>query len=340
MRIRRLSPAGGALFALGLALVLLASSPAGAASSAIVGTASTFGVLGGSAVTNTGPTVITGDVGVSPGTAITGFPPGIAGGVLHAADAVAGQAQSDATAGYDDLAGRASTAAVSGDLGGLTLTPGVYTSADSLLLTGTLTLDAEGNPDALFIFQVGSTLTTATDSAVALIGGARACNVYWQIGSSATLGTDSDFVGTLVALTSITATTGATIEGQLLARNGAVTLDTNTIDSSACAASAPGGGTTSTTVATTPGGTTAGDGTATAAPASSSTTAVPGGSTTATPTATPAPRLPETGVDTARAAALAVLLVLVGAWLVWIGQPPLLHARRRSAPWSPQRPTS
>lgn len=323
MRIRRPTLAGGALFALGLTLFGL-GSPVGAASSAIVGTASTFGVLGGSAVTNTGPTVITGDVGVSPDTAITGFPPGTFTGTLHAADAVAAQAQSDATVGYNDLAGRAPTAALTAGIGDLTLTPGVYTADSDLLVTGTLTLDAQGNPDALFIFQVGSTLTTASNSVVALVNGASACNVYWQIGSSATLGTDSDFVGTVVALTSITATTGATIEGQLLARNGAVTLDTNTIDSSTCTTSSSGGATTTTTsVSTTP----AGDGTATAAPASSTTTAVPGGSTTATPT--PVPRLPETGDGTSQAAVLAVLLVLAGTLLVWIGRPALLHSTRR-----------
>ena len=330
MRIRRPTLTGGALCALGLALAGLASFPVGAASSAIIGTASTFGVLGGSAVTNTGPSVITGDVGVSPDTAVTGFPPGTFTGTLHAADAVAAQAQSDATAGYNDLAGRASTAALPAGVGTLTLTPGVYTATSDLLLTGALTLDGQGDPNALFIFQVGSALTTASNSVVALVNGALPCNVYWQVGSSATLGTDSDFVGTVVALTSITATTGATIEGQLLARNGAVTLDTNTVDSSACAASA-GGGTTTTTaittpVDTTPAATTTGDGTATAAPAASTTT-TPGGSTTATPT--PVPRLPETGDGTSQATVLAVLLVLAGTLLVWIGRPALLHSTRR-----------
>lgn len=326
MPIRRPSLAGGALFALGSALLLtLSSFPAGAASSAIVGTASTFGVLGGSTVTNTGPTVVTGDVGVSPGTAVTGFPPGTFGGTLHAADAVAQQAQADATTGYNDLAGRASSAAVSGDLGGLTLIAGVYTADSSILLTGTLTLNAQGDPDAVFIFQIGSTLTTATDSVVALVNGASACNVYWQIGSSATLGTSSEFVGTVVALTSITANTTATIEGQLLARNGAVTLDTNVIDSSTCTTGSIGGGTTPTTAATTTADTTSGDASTTAAPdGSTPTTLAPGDSSTGTPT--PATRLPETGDETSRAAVVAVLLVLIGALLVWLGRPALNHS--------------
>jgi hypothetical protein len=324
MRIRRPTLAGGALCAFGLALSSLAV-PVGAASSAVVGTASTFGVLGGSAVTNTGPSVITGDVGVSPDTAVSGFPPGTFTGTLHAADAVAAQAQSDTTAGYDDLAGRASTAALAAGIGTLTLTPGVYTADSDLLLTGALTLDAQGDPDALFIFQVGSSLTTASASVVLLTGEALACNVYWQVGSSATLGSDSDFVGTLVALTSITATTGADVEGQLLARNGAVTLDTNTIDSSACAAAQGNGSTTTTSTSTT---------SSTVAVAATTTTSTPappvtltsGGSSTPTPA--PAPRLPATGVS-AVPAIIALLLVVVGALLVWVGRPALLHSARR-----------
>ena len=325
MRIRRPSVLGGALIALGLALPSLAWGPAGAASSAIVGTASTFSVLAASAITNTGPTVLTGDLGISPDAAVSGFPPGLVGGASHIDDAVALQAQDDLTDGYVDLAGRTSTGAVAGDIGGLIFTPGVYTSASSLGLTGTVTLDAQGDPDALFIFQIGSGLTTASASVVLLEGEARACNVYWQVGSSATLGTDSEFVGTLVALTSITATTGADIDGQLLARNGAVTLDTNTIDSSACAAAQGNGSTTTTSTSTT---------SSTVAVAATTTTSTPappvtltsGGSSTGT--TAPAPRLPATGVS-AVPAIVALLLVLVGALLVWIGRPALLHSARR-----------
>jgi LPXTG-motif cell wall-anchored protein len=137
---------------------------------------------------------------------------------------------------YDDAAGRTPATTVSADLGGQTLVPGVYNSAAALALTGTLTLDGQNDPDAVFIFQAGSTLTTASSSNVALINGAQACHVFWQVGSSATLGTNSNFTGHVLALTSITATTGATINGQLLARNGAVTLDTNTITNDVCAA--------------------------------------------------------------------------------------------------------
>jgi hypothetical protein len=210
----------------------------------LLGTAATFAVLGGSTVTNTGPSVINGDLGVTPGSAVTGFPPGIVvpPGVIHAADAVALQAKSDTVTAYNDLAGRARTATLTGlDLGGLTLTPGVYFFATSAQLTGALTLDFQGNPDALFIFQIGSTLTTASNSSVVMINGGvgllEGCEVYWQVGSSATLGTTTSFVGNIVALTSISLNTGANIvSGRALARNGAVTLDTNVITMPDCAA--------------------------------------------------------------------------------------------------------
>jgi hypothetical protein len=223
----------GTLLAL-LATAALASSAQ--AASVPLGTADSFAVLAGSTVTNTGPSVISGDLGVSPGTAVTGFPPGtVTGGTIHAADAVALQAQSDVTTAYNDAAGRGSTATISADLAGRTLTPGVYTSASSLGLTGDLTLDARGDPAAVFVFQAGSTLTTGFASRVLLIGGAQACNVFWQVGSSATIGTSSAFVGNILALTSISLTTGATLRGRALARNGAVTLDTNTVTRATCA---------------------------------------------------------------------------------------------------------
>jgi hypothetical protein len=209
------------------------------AASVALGTADSFAVLGGSTVTNTGPSVISGDLGLSPGTAVTGFPPGtVNAGTIHATDAVAGQAQSDLVTAYNDAAGRPSTATISADLAGRTLTPGVYTSASSLGLSGDLTLDAQGDPNAVFVFQAGSTLTTGSASRVLLIGGAQPCNVFWQVGSSATIGTSSAFVGNILALTSISLTTSATLNGRALARNGAVTLDTNTITKSTCAAPA------------------------------------------------------------------------------------------------------
>lgn len=193
-----------------------------------------FSVLAGSTVTNTGSTVVSGDVGVIPGTAVTGFPPGLAGGTIHKADGAAGQAQAALTAGYLDAAGRAGGASVAGDLVGQTLTAGVYKSTSSLAVSGDVTLDAQGNPDAVFIFQISSTLTTGSGSHIVLANGAKACNVFWQVGSSATLGTNSVFKGNILALTSITITTGVNLEGRALARNGAVTLDTNVITGCTC----------------------------------------------------------------------------------------------------------
>jgi hypothetical protein len=193
-----------------------------------------FSVLAGSTVTNTGSTVVSGQVGVSPGTAVTGFPPGQAGGAIHSADGAAAQAQIALTAGYIDAAGRAGGTAVAGDLVGQTLTAGVYTSTSSLAISGDVTLDAQGNPDAVFIFQISSTLTTGSGSHVVLANGAKACNVFWQVGSSATLGTNSVFKGNILALTSITITTGVNLEGRALARNGAVTLDADVITGCTC----------------------------------------------------------------------------------------------------------
>jgi hypothetical protein len=161
------------------------------------------------------------------------------------------QAKSDLVTAYNDAAGRSSTATVSADLAGRTLTSGVYTSASSLGLSGALTLDAQGDPNAVFVFQAGSSLIVGSGSQVNLIGGAQACNVYWQVGSSATIGTGAAFVGNILALTSISMTTGATLQGRALARNGAVTLDTNTITSPLCTG---GSSSTSTPGTTTTGG--------------------------------------------------------------------------------------
>ncbi len=250
-----------------LAAALLIAAPVAFSAQAPVGlgTDGSFAVLAGSTVTNTGPSVISGSVGLDPGSAVIGFPPGIVlAGTTQVANGVALQAKSDLVTAYNDAAGRSSTATVSGDLAGRTLTPGVYTSASSLGLSGSLTLDAQGDPSAVFVFQAGSTLIVGSSSQVNLIGGAQACNVYWQVGSSATIGTGSAFVGNILALTSITMTTGATLNGRALARNGAVTLDTNTITRSTCTSggSTTGGSTTGGSPNTTTGtGTTSGSGT-------------------------------------------------------------------------------
>jgi type VI secretion system secreted protein VgrG len=196
-----------------------------------LGTADSFAVLAGSTATNTGSTVVTGDLGVAPGTAITGFPPGNVIGTTHPNNATAQQAQLDLTTAYNEAAGQACDTDLTGqDLGGLTLTPGVYCfPATSAQLTGNLTLDAEGDPAALFIFQIGSTLTTASNSSVLLINSADACNVFWQVGSSATLGTSTTFAGSILAQASITLNTNASVLGRILAQTGAVTMDTNAI---------------------------------------------------------------------------------------------------------------
>jgi hypothetical protein len=203
---------------------------ASAQQSVNLGTASTYGVLAGSTVTNTGASVISGDLGLSPGTSVTGFPPGMVSGTQHVTDAAALQAQTDLTAAYIDAAGRTATTLPNTELGGQTLVPGAYKSGSSFQITGILTLDGQNKANPVFIFQTpDSTLTTASSSQVKLINGASYCNVFWQVGSSATLGTNSDFQGTILALVSITLNTGANVHGRVLARNGAVTLDTNTI---------------------------------------------------------------------------------------------------------------
>ena len=235
---RRLVLAVGAAAAI---VILMGMTPAWAAQPPVgLGTATPFAVLAGSTVTNTGPSVISGDLGVSPGSAVTGFPPGVViNGTQHIADAVALQAQTDLTTAYNDAAGRIPFTVVSTDLGGQTLDPGVYHAASSMGLTGTVTLDGQGDPNAVFIFQMGSTLTTASNSTVSLINGAQACNVFWQVGSSATLGTNTTFVGSILALTSAAVQTGTTVAGRVLARNGAVTLDTNTITAPSCTGPPP-----------------------------------------------------------------------------------------------------
>lgn len=182
-------------------------------------------------MTNTGASVITGDLGVSPGFAITGFPPGIVNGTIHSADALALQAQSALSDAYNFAAAQPCSMSLTGqDLGGLNLTPGVYCYSSSAQLTGTLTLDAQGNPNAVFIFQIGSTLTTASASAVQFANSGQGGSVYWQVGSSATLGSTTHFSGNILASESITLNNGASIDcGRALAQNGAVTMDNNPV---------------------------------------------------------------------------------------------------------------
>lgn len=220
------------------ALALFAIPASALAAPVNLGTVEPFVVLGGTTVTNTGPSVLNGDLGVSPGTAITGFPPGTVNGVTHANDAVAAQAQSDLTNAYNVAAGQEVAPAddLSGtNVGNRILGPGAYRYNEAALMSGVLTLDAEGDPNAEFVFQIGSQLTTESASAVVLINGASPCNVYWQVGSSAVIGTATTFVGNVMALTSISLNTGANVIGRMLARNGQVSLDTNVLTKPLCA---------------------------------------------------------------------------------------------------------
>ena len=219
-------------------LLLLFFSALSLRAAPILGTASTFSVLGGSTVTNTGPTFLSGDLGVSPGSAITGFPPGVANGTTHTGDAVAAQAQTDALAAYKLLLSSAYTVTqnlTGTDLGGLKLTPGVYTFDTSAQLTGSLTLNLLGDPNSLFIFRIGTTLTAASSSSVVTINGTGCCNVYWLVGTAATLGANSAFQGDIIADDTITLGNAASItNGSALAMTGAVTLDTNNIYNAIC----------------------------------------------------------------------------------------------------------
>ena len=254
------------------------------------GTTTTYGILAGSTITNTGPTTISGtaggDVGLSPGTSYTGSGSVTISGTNHITDSAASIAQADLVTAYDDLGVPAPTILSSPDLAGRTLLAGTYAAtAGTLSNSGNVILDAQGDPTAVFVFQAASTAITSTGSTMTLANGAQACNVYWRVGSSATLGVNSTFIGHVYALTSITANTGASINGQLLARNGAVTLDTNRIVNNACTAAA--------TTSSTAGG-------ATTTVAGSATT-VPGGGI-----------LPVTGAYTETLVFLAVVLVVLG----------------------------
>jgi hypothetical protein len=249
---------------------------AGSANAAIaptvpLATSANYAVLGASTVTNTGNSTLDGSLGLSPGTSITGFPPGLvlAPGKTDQTNAAAGRAQSDLTAAYVNAAGRPLDANTKADLANLKLGAGVYAgpSRSALRLNGPLVLDGAGDRTSVFIFQTDSTLTTGSGSTVTLINGAQECNVFWQVGSSATLGTDSVFTGNILALTSITVTNSVTVHGRALARNGAVTLDNDTFTKPTCATAVAGptpGGTTTTTLGASGTGTSSGGGTETA----------------------------------------------------------------------------
>jgi hypothetical protein len=225
------------------ALVLAGTSQA--ATSVGLGTANSFAVLAGAGVTNTGPSVINGDLGTSPLPAVVGFggaPNGTVNGSIHQADALAGQAQADLTTAYNNASGQGPVITLATELGGQTLTPGVYNSESGTFgITGTLTLNGEGNPDAVFIFKAATTLISAPASQVLLINGAQPCHLFWQVGSSATLGTDSGFAGNILALESIQLGSGVTVLGRLLARNASVTLINDTVTRADCAVPKSGG---------------------------------------------------------------------------------------------------
>ncbi len=301
--------------------MLAVGIPARAATTIGLGTAGPFAVLAGSGLTNTGATTITGDVGTFPTASMTGFDTVVLAGVNHGGDAVSQQAKQDLRTGYDQAFASAPATAVATELGGSTLTPGVYHGA-TLEITGALTLDTLGDPDAVFVFQSDSTLITASASQVVVLGGATACNVFWQVGSSATLGSDAALVGTILASTSISAGDGASVQGRLLALDGAVTLQHNTITTRGCdrggepgsttTTSTPSGGlTTSQPASNVPpggdaGGTTASPGSGGANPpgTTGTTGSPPGDSVTLT-------ELPRTGIDGG--------LVVPGAMLVGLG---------------------
>lgn len=339
---------GGAFMTIAGVIALLAAGLIAAPSHAYaatakveLGTAATYSVLGATAVTNTTTvaaptTTLGGDLGLSPNDAssITGFPPGIVGGATHAGDAVSLLAQNDLTAAYGDAASRAPTGGLIGPaLVGKTLTAGVYKATTSLDIGGPLTLNGQGDPDAVFIFQIGSTLVTDSASSVIVSNGAQACNVFWQVASSATLGTGSTFKGTIMALASVTVTTGVTVQGQAMARTGAVTLDHNTFSAPGCAAtsaaasaSASAYRSTAASVSAAARSSSAAAASRTAASRSASLAAVPRPAATPTPSLSgpPGTSLPPTGPSSPPGP-----LLILGFALIAIGGPLLLLGRLR-----------
>ena len=333
---------GAAVMVAAAAVVAAIAAGAGAPAHAAMvptvnlGTAAQYAVLGGSTVTNTGNTVVDGSLGLWPGTSIIGFPPGIVNppGVVENTTPAAQQAQSDLTAAYVDAAGRPLDATTPADLVNQTLVGGVYAGPGKspLSLSGPLVLDGAGDPSSVFIFQTNSTLITASSSTVTLINGAQECNVFWVVGSSATLGTSSVFAGNILALDSITVTTGVTVHGRALARNAAVTLDDDTFTRPTCAGIPPtpttvAGSTTTVagSVTTTPGGGSATTvlGHTTTVLGETSTTGVGANSTSPLPTF-PDYTLPRTGPRAATAPTL-----LIGLTIAGLGVLATLLARRR-----------
>ena len=222
------------LATLGLSVSAQAQSPVP------LGAANPFAILAGTAVSNAGTTVVNGDLGVSPGSSVSGFPPGVANGTIHAGDASAAQAQLDLAAAFANASGQPASATVPAELGGTTLPPGVYESDTGAFdIAGTLTLDGQGDGNAIFIFKTATTLDAVAGSRINLIKSAQSCNVFWQVGDSATIGAGSVFRGSVLALTDIASDSGATVDGRLLARNGAVTLDTDSIAAAQCDAAKP-----------------------------------------------------------------------------------------------------
>ena len=216
--------------------ILASLAPGAGAATVALGAAESFGVLGGTTVTSAGVSTITGDLGVSPGTAITGFPPGLLFGTMHAGDATAVAGHAAVAAAYGDAVGRGPEIPITGDLGGQTLGPGVYAAGAALTLAGELRLDGGQDPNAVFVLKAGSTLGTAAFSSVKLVGQAQACNVFWIVGSSATLGATSVLRGSILATTSISLGAGVTIVGRALARDGAVTMINDIVTVPQCVA--------------------------------------------------------------------------------------------------------
>ncbi len=309
--------------------MLAVGQTANAAGQATVGlgTAGSFAVLAGTpAVTNTGPTSVTGDLGIHPGASVTGFPPGTVTGTIHAADAVALQAKNDLVTAYNDAAGRTPfTVVAGGTLGGKTLVGGVYNAGGVTLdLTGTLTLDGQNDPNSVWIFQATSDLITASSSSVTFINGGQSCNVFWQVTSSATLGSGSSFVGTILALTSVTMNSGVAMNGRALARNGTVTLNNDTMTTSTCstAAAATPSPTPTPTPSPTPTATSSASPTATPTATAIATPApTPSRTPRATIAATPVPAISPPPTDTpptdARGSG-SMPIVLLGIFLVAI----------------------
>lgn len=304
-----------ALLALTLAVLMPVAAEAGHVTTVGLGTTGSFAILSGQGVTNTGPSVIKGDIGSHPNPAVTGFPPGsVQNGTIN--PSYTASAKDALVTAYNDAAGRTPVTTTATELGGQTLNHGIYDSRDGTFAnTGTLTLDAQNDPGAVWIFKMASTLITGSGSNVNLVNGASPCNIFWQVGSSATLGTSSTLRGTILALTSITLTTNATIIGRALARNGSVTLDSNTIDATPCQTAPPSPS----------------DGTTTSVTPVSQTQTPSVTTQTQTPSVTTVPRtnttsgtIPVTGAPppTLPNMAVAVCFIVFGLFYNWLGRSP------------------